>query len=137
MEELEIPQAPLPDTVESTIERMQLDVKYERLNNPQDCDSVSWGNQIGILLTVHEAEQLIRCVERVKKNSVAPAKTHTNQNYKYYKCGKCNSVWTTETWLPEWFFTANFHHVEGKGLCRNKIEEITKEEFHIFKNNQS
>ena len=41
------------------IERLKANIDFERENNPNECDTLSWGSQEGIIITVVEAEMIV------------------------------------------------------------------------------
>jgi len=47
--------------------KLQGEIKFERENNPIDCDKISWGNQQGILISVEEAEIIVAMYNRMNE----------------------------------------------------------------------
>jgi len=45
--------------------KLQGEIKFERKNNPRDCDKISWGNQQGILISVEEAEIIVKMYDKM------------------------------------------------------------------------
>ena len=50
------------------IERLKGEIKLEKKYNPHDCDKISWHNQHGILISVVEAELLVKIYNLFKED---------------------------------------------------------------------
>lgn len=50
----------LGDSLHGIIEKLKSEIEFERKFNPSDCDRTSWGSQVAILISVSEAELLVK-----------------------------------------------------------------------------
>jgi hypothetical protein len=55
----------LGDAFLGIIEKLKWEIEFERKNNPDYCDRTSWGNQAGILISVVEAEILVKMYDEM------------------------------------------------------------------------
>jgi len=106
------------------IEYLNREVKQERENNPSECDTTCWNNQIGIILSVREVEMILRKLSEKPKIKTA----------KYYVCKKCGFSINSAEWKPEWWSFKKFHTHNNKP-CFNEMSLVSYEDYQKVTNN--
>ena len=47
------------------LSKLKGEIKFERMHNPTTCETISWGSQIGILISVEEAETIVKMYDKM------------------------------------------------------------------------
>ena len=55
----------LGDPFHGIIEKLKGEVEFEKINNPEDCNTACWGSQAGILISVKEAELIVKMYDEM------------------------------------------------------------------------